>query len=108
MPPFAELAATEQLLEGQFRHQHSQLIARCEQVAFQRGEYPELQALTKAFDRLVLHARETMGLFFNAEIIRQYLNKYFVTVIGLFLVSRPLRHGMHSGSLPYTSEQISQ
>ena len=25
--------------------------------------------------------------------VRQYLNKYFVTVIGLFLVSRPVRLG---------------
>lgn len=108
LPPYAELAATDQQLEGQFRSRHSQLIARCEQVAFQRGEAPELEALTESFDRLLAHARHSLSLMFNAEVVRQYLNKYSATMLGLFLVARPLRLGLQHGALPYTSEQIAQ
>merc|ERR1711959_749971 len=39
------------------------------------------------------HCIKTINLSFRSEVVRQYLNKYFVTVIGLFLVSRPVRLG---------------
>jgi len=107
LPPFGELAATEQHLEGKFRGAHSDLIANCEQVAFSGGERPELQVLNMHFRKLLNHCNKSLNLAFKSEVLRQYLNKYFVTVIGLFLLSRPLRLGL-GGMKHYTADQIAQ
>mmetsp|Transcript_29814 Transcript_29814/g.68686 ORF Transcript_29814/g.68686 Transcript_29814/m.68686 type:complete len:702 (+) Transcript_29814:136-2241(+) len=107
LPPFGELAATEQELEGQFRSKHSSLITNAEQIAFLGGEKPEKSVLDKHFMRLIKHCRRSVDLAFNSEVVRQYLNKYFVTVIGLFLLGRPLRLGLHGMSV-YTADQIAQ
>jgi len=107
LPPFGELAATEQELEGQFRSKHSALITNCEQIAFLGGEQPEKRVLDHQFLRLIKHCRRSVDLAFNSEVVRQYLNKYFVTVIGLFLLGRPLRLGLH-GMSTFTAEQIAQ
>eukprot|EP00931_Biecheleriopsis_adriatica_P055638 TRINITY_DN32940_c0_g1_i1.p1 TRINITY_DN32940_c0_g1~~TRINITY_DN32940_c0_g1_i1.p1 ORF type:complete len:708 (+),score=115.62 TRINITY_DN32940_c0_g1_i1:77-2125(+) len=107
LPPFGELAATEQKLEGQFRAGHSDLIANSEQIAFLGGERPEKEVLDKRFDVLLAHCKRTINLSFNSEVVRQYLNKYFCTVIGLFLIARPLR--LRSASAPaHSSDQIAQ
>jgi len=42
------------------------------------------------------HLTKTRTLNFNSEVVRQYLNKYFVTVIGLYLVALPVRGGSHA------------
>lgn len=107
LPPFGELAATEQRLEGKFRGAHSELIANCEQVAFSGGEAPELHVINSHFKRLLDHCARSINLAFKSEVIRQYLNKYFVTVIGLFLLSRPLRLGI-GGMADYSADQIAQ
>ena len=104
LPPFGELAATEQKLEGSsrvaffastpgnFRGKHSELITNCEQIAFLGGERPEKEVLNHSFAELMSHCRRTINASFNSEVLRQYLNKYFCTVIGLVLIARPLRH----------------
>lgn len=92
LPPFGELAATEQKLEGNFRGKHSELITNCEQIAFLGGERPEKEVLNRSFADLMSHCRRTINASFNSEVLRQYLNKYFCTVIGLVLIARPLRH----------------
>merc|ERR1712196_679605 len=93
LPPFGQLAAREQQLDGQFRGTHSELITHCEQIAFLSGEKPEKKQLDAKFMDLYNHCIKTINLSFRSEVVRQYLNKYFVTVIGLFLVSRPVRLG---------------
>merc|ERR1719162_1148277 len=55
LPPFGELAAREQQLEGKFRGAHSELIGNCEQIAFSGGERPELQVLNLHFRKLLSH-----------------------------------------------------
>eukprot|EP01065_Artemidia_motanka_P016367 TRINITY_DN2006_c3_g1_i2.p1 TRINITY_DN2006_c3_g1~~TRINITY_DN2006_c3_g1_i2.p1 ORF type:complete len:690 (+),score=279.97 TRINITY_DN2006_c3_g1_i2:81-2072(+) len=107
LPPFGELAAWEQKLEGEFRGSHSELINNCEQIAFLGGETPEKNVLNNKFDKVLNHVRRSINLAFNSECLRQYLNKYFVTVIGLFLVGRPVRLGMHDFP-KYTADQIAQ
>lgn len=94
LPPFGELAAREQQLEGNLRGTHSQLIANCEQIAFLGGEEPEKAVLNEKLDKLLSHLRKSTQLNFTSECVRQYLNKYFVTVIGLGLVARPVRLGL--------------
>ncbi|CAJ1384682.1 unnamed protein product [Effrenium voratum] len=107
LPPFGELAATEQKLEGNFRGKHSELITNCEQIAFLGGERPEKDVLNKSFAQLISHCRRTITASFNSEVLRQYLNKYFCTVIGLVLIARPLR--MRSKDLPKLQhDQIAQ
>ena len=41
------------------------------------------------------------------QVLRQYLNKYFVTVIGLYLVARPVRLGLN-GMGDCSSDMIAQ
>ena len=147
LPPFGELAAGEQRLEGRspaqfsssvlvfvgtsrevadteaeksivscakhlastgnFRGKHSELITNCEQIAFLGGERPEKDVLNVSFAELMSHCKRTISLSFNSEVLRQYLNKYFCTVIGLILIARPLR--LRSPALPaFTSDQIAQ
>ncbi|CAE7742210.1 Abcd3 [Symbiodinium pilosum] len=107
LPPFGELAAGEQRLEGNFRGKHSELITNCEQIAFLGGERPEKDVLNASFAELMSHCKRTINLSFNSEVLRQYLNKYFCTVIGLILIARPLR--LRSPSLPpFSSDQIAQ
>lgn len=107
LPPYGELAAKEQKLEGKFRGRHSDLIANAEQIAFLGGEKPEKEVLDKQFDELLAHCVRTINLSFNSEVLRQYLNKYFVTVIGLFLIARPLR--LRPAGVPsLSSDQIAQ
>ena len=109
MPPFSELAALEQKLEGRFIAAHSDLINNCEQIAFLGGEKPELKNLNDKFIELRDHNRNTSSLSFRSEVFRQYLNKYFVTVIGLVLVSRPLRLNNPGFSISEMGEsQVSQ
>mmetsp|Transcript_86988 Transcript_86988/g.153813 ORF Transcript_86988/g.153813 Transcript_86988/m.153813 type:complete len:692 (-) Transcript_86988:17-2092(-) len=107
LPPFGELAATEQKLEGQFRGKHSELIANSEQIAFLGGERPEQEVLDRQFNHLLAHCLRTINLSFNSEVVRQYLNKYFCTVIGLFLIARPLRFRA-PGAPVHSSDQIAQ
>mmetsp|Transcript_67432 Transcript_67432/g.140900 ORF Transcript_67432/g.140900 Transcript_67432/m.140900 type:complete len:735 (-) Transcript_67432:260-2464(-) len=107
LPPFGELAAREQELEGTFRGAHSDLIMNCEQIAFSGGDQPEKRVLNRHFRNLIDHCTKSLNLAFKSEVIRQYLNKYFVTVIGLFLLSRPLRLGK-AGMKYYTADQIAQ
>mmetsp|Transcript_60316 Transcript_60316/g.141112 ORF Transcript_60316/g.141112 Transcript_60316/m.141112 type:complete len:693 (+) Transcript_60316:67-2145(+) len=107
LPPFGELAAGEQRLEGNFRGKHSELITNCEQIAFLGGERPEKDVLNNSFGELISHCKRSINLAFNSEVLRQYLNKYFCTVIGLVLIARPLR--LRPAELPqFTSDQIAQ
>jgi len=113
LPPYGELASEEQRLEGRFRAAHAELIANCEQIAFLGGEVPEKGVLDKAFATVLAHLSKTRTLNFNSEAVRQYLNKYFVTVIGLYLVALPVltevRHSGAGGGLGAASaDQISQ
>eukprot|EP00656_Telonema_subtile_P013522 TRINITY_DN16867_c0_g1_i3.p1 TRINITY_DN16867_c0_g1~~TRINITY_DN16867_c0_g1_i3.p1 ORF type:complete len:627 (+),score=139.63 TRINITY_DN16867_c0_g1_i3:101-1981(+) len=106
LPPFGALAAKEQQLCGQFKSAHSELITNCEQIAFLGGEAPEQRVLEDKFKRVYDHCLKTINLSFRSEVVRQYLNKYFVTVIGLYLVSRPVRNDL--GDFPsFTPEMIS-
>eukprot|EP00811_Abedinium_folium_P035569 NODE_8350_length_1502_cov_7.282182.p1 GENE.NODE_8350_length_1502_cov_7.282182~~NODE_8350_length_1502_cov_7.282182.p1 ORF type:complete len:472 (+),score=154.60 NODE_8350_length_1502_cov_7.282182:84-1418(+) len=101
------VTATEQKLEGRFRAAHSELITNCEQIAFIGGEAPEQRVLDEKFRSIIKHTTMAMNLSFNSEVLRQYLNKYFVTVIGLFLVSRPVRLGLYDFDTA-TGDMISQ
>jgi len=107
LPPFGELAAKEQELEGKFRSVHSTLITNCEQIAFLGGERPEEAKLDKHFQNLLAHCYHSVRLSFNSEVVRQYLNKYFVTVIGLFLLARPIRLGLNDMN-SFSVDQLAQ
>jgi len=107
MPAHGLLAVQKQQLEGQFRGLHSRLVNNCEQVAFVGGEVPEKKLLNGKLDELLTHLKDTASQSFNSEIVTQYLNKYFVTVIGLALASRPVRLGLN-GMDQMTSDQLSE
>ena len=68
LPPFGELVATEQRLEGRFRSAHSTIIANCEQIAFLGGEVPERRVLDEQFRTLLNHCRHTINVSFGPEV----------------------------------------
>ncbi len=77
------------------------------QIAFLGGEDPEKVVLNKHFYAVLSHLNYSTHLNFNSEILRQYLNKYFVTVIGLYLVARPVRKGLNKMD-SFSGEMIAQ
>jgi len=107
LPPFGQLAAREQQLEGNFRGAHNELITNCEQIAFLGGEGPEKRVLDQKLASVLAHLNMCRHLNFNSEVVRQYLNKYFVTVIGLTLVARPVRLN-HGGMGTASADKVSQ
>ena len=68
LPPFGQLAAREQQLDGQFRGTHSELITHCEQIAFLSGEKPEKKQLDAKFMDLYNHCIKTINLSFRSEV----------------------------------------
>jgi ATP-binding cassette, subfamily D (ALD), member 3 len=60
-PPFGELAAQEQKLEGEYRLRHSRLIAHAEEVAFYSGGSYEQRHINLAFDHCKAHACKIFG-----------------------------------------------
>jgi len=81
------------------------MIANCEQIAFLGGEVPEKAVLDRSFNKLMSHCFHSIRLSFNSEVVRQYLSKYFVTVIGLVLITRPVRLG-YGGMDKWQADQI--
>ena len=50
--------------------------------------------------------QHTIDHSFNCELVAQYVNKYFVSVIGLYLVTRPLRQNQTAGQPRWASDEV--
>lgn len=91
LPPFGELAAREQQLEGNLRGAHSQLITNCEQIAFLGGEEPEKTVLNEKLDTLLSHLRKSTNLNFTSECVRQVM--MLLRIAPLFRTRLPAPEG---------------
>lgn len=89
-PPFGELAANEQRLEGEFRNHHSRLIAHSEEIAFFRGGGREQLFINQAFDNLVAHLKRVFAARWRNGFIDSILVKYVATIVGYLVVSLPV------------------
>jgi ATP-binding cassette, subfamily D (ALD), member 3 len=87
--PLGKLTVEEQKLEGEVRFVNSRLIANAEEIAFYGGNRKEASILTSSFKRLVHHLRTSMEFRFATGVVDNIVAKYFATVVGYYVVSRP-------------------
>lgn len=89
-PPFGQLAADEQRLEGEYRLHHSRLIVHSEEIAFFGGGGREKQYINRAFDNVVAHLRKLFAARWRNGFIDSILVKYLATIVGYSIVSIPV------------------
>jgi len=87
--PISRYTVAEQQLEGEFRFVNSRLITNSEEVAFYVGNKREQQVIESSFERLVNHLRKSMQFRFTMGVIDNMVAKYWATVVGYLVVSRP-------------------
>jgi len=93
LPPYGQLAAKEQQLEGNFRAKHSSLISDSEMIAFVGGEQPEHRNLNKLFHEIKEHQFYSNKRKFISDVITGYVNKYAASSVGFSLVVLPVLLG---------------
>lgn len=89
-PPFGQLAADEQRLEGEYRLHHSRLITHSEEIAFFGGGGREKQYINKAFDNVVDHSKKMFAARWRNGFVDAILVKYLATIVGYSIVSIPV------------------
>lgn len=90
LPPYGRIAAQKQRLEGRFRAAHAELITNCEQIAFMGGERPEKIYLNRSYQEIHQHNVRSAKQSLLSNVVTGYVNKYFASVVGLLLISRPV------------------
>lgn len=88
--PLGHFTIKEQQYEGNFRHVSSRIIASSEEIAFYRGNAHEAAWLSESFKKLEGHIRQVMQFRFGIGMIDTIVAKYMATVVGYYIVSRPL------------------
>lgn len=94
--PTARLTATEQKLEGEFRHINSRLITHSEEVAFYNGNIREKATLMASYNKLLAHLRKFLRFKIFMGIIDNVVAKYFASIVGFWAVSMPFLSESHS------------
>lgn len=89
-PPFGQLAADEQRLEGEYRLHHSRLITHSEEIAFFGGGGREKQYINRAFDNVVAHLKRMFAARWRNGFVDAILVKYVATIVGYAIVSIPV------------------
>lgn len=89
-PPFGQLAAAEQRLEGEYRLHHSRLITHSEEIAFFGGGNREKQYINLAFDNVVAHLKRVFAARWRNGFVDAILVKYVATIVGYVVVSLPV------------------
>ncbi|KFM62420.1 ATP-binding cassette sub-family D member 3, partial [Stegodyphus mimosarum] len=87
--PTGKMTMTEQKLEGELRYVNSRLITNSEEIAFYQGHGREKVTMLHAFQRLVSHLRMSQHFNFAMGYIDNIIARYWATVVGYLLISRP-------------------
>lgn len=82
--------AIEQNLEGEFRYNHSRIIAHSEEIAFYSGAEKERAVANATFQKIVDHTNRVFLLRFANGIVDSVLVKYCATQLAFFILSRPV------------------
>uniref|UniRef100_A0A7S0ME68 ABC transporter domain-containing protein n=1 Tax=Cryptomonas curvata TaxID=233186 RepID=A0A7S0ME68_9CRYP len=88
--PLGKFTVKEQRLEGQLRHVSSRLISNSEEIAFYRGNERERFWLEETYGRIETHVRRMMRFRFAVGMVDTVVAKYIATIVGYYIVSRPL------------------
>ncbi|DAZ95309.1 TPA: hypothetical protein N0F65_006562 [Lagenidium giganteum] len=96
--PTGRFTIAEQKMEGNFRFMNSRLITHSEEIAFYNGNVREKKILDDSFNRLIDLVRSSQQFRFSVSVIDNIVAKYFATVVGFLVVSKPfldLSHPRH-------------
>uniref|UniRef100_A0A8C2KCY6 ATP-binding cassette sub-family D member 3 n=1 Tax=Cyprinus carpio TaxID=7962 RepID=A0A8C2KCY6_CYPCA len=99
--PIGKMTVTEQKYEGEYRYVNSRLITNSEEIAFYNGNIREKQTIHSTFKKLVDHLHNFIFFRFSMGMVDSIIAKYFATVVGYLVVSRPfldLSHPRHLNS----------
>ncbi|XP_056306650.1 ATP-binding cassette sub-family D member 3a isoform X2 [Danio aesculapii] len=99
--PIGKMTVTEQKYEGEYRYVNSRLITNSEEIAFYNGNTREKQTIHSTFKKLVDHLHNFIFFRFSMGMVDSIIAKYFATVVGYLVVSRPflnLSHPRHLNS----------
>ncbi|XP_065114594.1 ATP-binding cassette sub-family D member 3a isoform X1 [Paramisgurnus dabryanus] len=99
--PIGKMTVTEQKYEGEYRYVNSRLITNSEEIAFYNGNVREKQTIHSTFKKLVDHLHSFIFFRFSMGMVDSIIAKYFATVVGYLVVSRPflnLSHPRHLNS----------
>ncbi|KAJ1834613.1 ATP-binding cassette long-chain fatty acid transporter pxa2 [Coemansia sp. RSA 2711] len=89
-PPFGQLVAQEQRLEGDFYFAHSRLIEHAEEIALYRGHEAEKRTITRRYMRLVRHVNRIFRLNVFYGMLEDFIVKYFWGAAGLVACAAPV------------------
>ncbi|ETV69807.1 hypothetical protein, variant [Aphanomyces astaci] len=87
--PTGRFTIAEQRLEGNYRFVNARLITHSEEIAFYHGNKREHAILQSSYDALVHLIRQAQQFRFSISVVDNIIAKYFATVVGFWLVSRP-------------------
>ncbi|KAM4720613.1 ATP-binding cassette sub-family D member 3 [Rhinophrynus dorsalis] len=87
--PIGKMTITEQRYEGEYRYVNSRLITNSEEIAFYNGNKREKQTIYSSFHKLVEHLHNFILFRFSMGFVDDIIAKYFATVVGYLVVSRP-------------------
>uniref|UniRef100_A0A8C9SQ12 ATP-binding cassette sub-family D member 3 n=1 Tax=Scleropages formosus TaxID=113540 RepID=A0A8C9SQ12_SCLFO len=99
--PIGKMTVMEQRYEGEYRYVNSRLITNSEEIAFYNGNIREKHTIYSTFQKLVDHLHNFIFFRFSMGFIDSIIAKYFATVVGYLVVSRPfldLSHLRHKQS----------
>uniref|UniRef100_A0A8C4N9F2 ATP-binding cassette, sub-family D (ALD), member 3a n=1 Tax=Eptatretus burgeri TaxID=7764 RepID=A0A8C4N9F2_EPTBU len=104
--PIGRMTMAEQRLEGDYRFVNSRLITNSEEVAFYNGSIREQDNIQVTFHKLVQHVHSFILFRFGTGIIDDIIAKYFATVVGYLVVSRPFMDLSTPRHLNSTTSQL--
>ncbi|KAJ2084299.1 ATP-binding cassette long-chain fatty acid transporter pxa2 [Coemansia sp. RSA 988] len=102
-PPFGQLVAQEQRLEGEFHAAHARLIEHAEEVALFRGHDAEKGTLMRKYLRLVRHVSRAGRLNVFYSMLEDFVVKYFWGAAGLVACAAPVFAERMPGALRSSS-----
>jgi ATP-binding cassette subfamily D (ALD) protein 3 len=106
--PLGKYTVKEQKLEGTFRHVASRIITNSEEIAFYRGNAREADWVERAFGGLEEHLRRVMHFRFGVGMIDTVVAKYMATIVGYYIVSRPLLNLSDARHLSSSQQELQE
>ncbi|KAI7792687.1 ATP-binding cassette sub-family D member 3a isoform X3 [Triplophysa rosa] len=104
--PIGKMTVTEQKYEGEYRYVNSRLITNSEEIAFYNGNIREKQTIHSTFKKLVDHLHNFIVFRFSMGMVDSIVAKYFATVVGYLVVSRPFLNLSHPRHLSSTHAEL--
>nr|CCA16613.1 ATPbinding Cassette (ABC) Superfamily putative [Albugo laibachii Nc14] len=93
--PTGTFTIAEQQLEGRYRSIHSRILAYAEEIAFYNGQGREQMILEQAFEKLRGVIQKSQQFRFIVGMLDNIVAKYFATIVGFWVVSKPFLDPSH-------------